>query len=51
MAKIGMPLPLLAVVGDGARSDAWVQINADVFGIPVRRPKNPGAGMVAEKSF
>ncbi len=46
LANVGQPLETLVAVGGGAASDAWVQINADIFGVPVLRPRNPEAGLV-----
>jgi xylulokinase len=31
-------------VGGGARSDAWIQLSADIMGRPIIRPKNTEAG-------
>jgi xylulokinase len=36
-AEAGTPLRTAAVIGGGARSGLWVQILADVLGIPLRR--------------
>ncbi len=32
--------------GGGARSDAWLQIKADIFGVPFVRPKNTEGSLV-----
>ena len=45
LADVGMPIHSLTAVGGGASSDAWVQINADVFGVPVIRPHATEAGV------
>lgn len=46
LRELGQPLKSLVAVGGGAKSDAWVQINADIFGLPVIRPRNSEAGLV-----
>jgi xylulokinase len=46
LKELGQPLKSLVAVGGGAKSDAWVQINADIFGLPVVRPRNSEAGLV-----
>jgi len=46
LRELGQPLQSLVAVGGGAKSDAWVQINADIFGLPVVRPKMSEAGLV-----
>ena len=46
LAEMGMPLKTLVAVGGGAKSDGWVQINADVLGVPVLRPRHAEAGLV-----
>jgi xylulokinase len=37
MTELGVKVDQVRAVGGGARSDLWRQIQADVFGIPVRR--------------
>jgi xylulokinase len=37
MKKMGLPVNELRVTGGAARSDVWMQIQADVLGIPVIR--------------
>ncbi len=37
--NLGIDLSELIATGGGAKSDAWLQIQADVFGIPFVRPK------------
>jgi xylulokinase len=39
--KGGAPLDRVRVVGGGATSDVWMQMLADVLGIPVEVPANP----------
>lgn len=41
LAKGGSPLDHVRVVGGGATSDVWMQILADVLGVPVEVPVNP----------
>lgn len=49
----GAPARESAIIGGGARNDLWVQILADMFGIPMNRPANMqhvgawGAAMIA----
>ncbi|MCQ2430820.1 MAG: hypothetical protein MJ192_10885 [Clostridia bacterium] len=44
MSAFGMRLDELIVTGGCARSDAWLQIKANILGIPVRRVSNVEAG-------
>ena len=44
MAAFGMKLCELIVTGGCAKSDAWLQIKANILGIPVRRVSNVEAG-------
>jgi xylulokinase len=37
MAGLGIEIDHVRAIGGGARSDLWLQIQADVFGLPVRR--------------
>jgi xylulokinase len=41
LARAGEPAPTLRAIGGGARSDAWLQIVADVTGRPVERVAHP----------
>jgi xylulokinase len=43
LADAGVPIASLVAVGGGARSDRWLQIAADVLGVPVRRAPQPDA--------
>ncbi|OPZ86941.1 MAG: Xylulose kinase [bacterium ADurb.Bin429] len=43
---MGMPLTSCVAAGGGARSDAWVQIKADIFGIPFMRPRVAEGGLM-----
>ena len=51
--NLGRPLKAVTVVGGGARSNLWCQIQADVLGRPVRQAEDPqmtnarGAGISA----
>ena len=36
-----MPITELRATGGGSRSDSIVQMTADIFGLPVRRPQAP----------
>ncbi len=38
LASLGADLSELVATGGGARSDAWMQIHADVLGVPMHRP-------------
>lgn len=40
----GIEIAELRVVGGGSRSDAWVQLSADILGVPCVRTANPQAG-------
>ncbi len=40
----GIQIADFRVVGGGSKSDVWVQLNADVFGIPCLRPRVTEAG-------
>jgi xylulokinase len=37
LEEIAGPIPAIEAIGGGARSDAWLQVMADVWGVPVRR--------------
>lgn len=45
LRQAGVALTELLASGGGARSDAWLQIKADVYGLPVRRLKMTEAGL------
>jgi len=45
LRHMGMDITELIATGGGARSDAWLQIKADIFGIPFVRPRIPEAGL------
>jgi xylulokinase len=45
LKKQGMPITGLIASGGGAKSDAWLQIKADVYGAPVTRPVHSEAGL------
>lgn len=52
MRDAGMQFAVIRSIGGGARSDLWLQIKADVTGLPVERPAVPeaatlGAAMLA----
>lgn len=44
MAAAGIAIDEFRVTGGGARSDAWLQIKADIIGRPLARPKVTEAG-------
>jgi xylulokinase len=37
LEEIAGPIPAIEAIGGGARSDVWLQVMADVWGVPVRR--------------
>lgn len=37
LAEIGGPIDAIDAIGGGARSDAWLRVMADTWGLPVRR--------------
>jgi xylulokinase len=39
MIDLGIEVDHVRAIGGGARSDLWLQIQADIFGLPVRRMK------------
>lgn len=45
LGRIGINLNDIVASGGGARSDAWLQINADIFGIPVIRLNSTEGGL------
>jgi len=46
LEKIGIKVNRLMATGGGARSPQWLQIKADILGIPIIRPKTTEAGML-----
>jgi xylulokinase len=46
MRQIGMPVETFIASGGGAKSDVGLQIRADVFGIPLVRPRVTEAGLL-----
>jgi xylulokinase len=44
LPEAGIQLHELRVVGGGSRSEAWVQLTADILGVPCIRTANPQAG-------
>jgi xylulokinase len=42
----GISVDSCRAVGGGSKSDAWLQLTADIFGIPVVRPKVTEAGVL-----
>jgi xylulokinase len=52
LGRMGIGLTELIATGGGAKSDAWLQIKADIFGLPLIRPRiteasTLGAAMLA----
>ena len=45
LRRMGIDLSEFIAAGGGARSDAWLQIKADIFGIPFVRPRTSEAGL------
>lgn len=45
LGKLGVDLRQITATGGGAKSDRWLQIKADIFGIPVVRPRMTEAGV------
>ena len=43
LAAAGLPVEVIRCIGGGARSDLWLQMKADVTGLPVERPAVPEA--------
>ncbi len=43
LEEAGLPLRMIRCIGGGARSDLWLQMKADVTGLPVERPTVPEA--------
>lgn len=46
LEKLGIETREMIATGGGARSDAWLQIKADIFGVPFVRPKNTEGSLV-----
>jgi len=44
LPSAGIHIRDLRAVGGGSKSDAWVQLSADIFGVPIVRPKITEAG-------
>jgi xylulokinase len=44
LSEAGIPVEEYRVTGGGARSDAWLQMKADILGRPLARPKVTEAG-------
>ena len=42
----GIPITDLRAVGGGSKSDAWIQLSADILGRPFMRPKITEAGVL-----
>jgi xylulokinase len=45
MAAAGIPIERFRAVGGGAKSDRWLQIKADILGLPLERPRVAEAGV------
>jgi xylulokinase len=45
MAAAGIPIEGFRAVGGGAKSDRWLQIKADILGLPLERPRVAEAGV------
>jgi xylulokinase len=46
LEKLGVETREFMATGGGATSDAWLQIKADIFGVPFVRPKNTEGSLV-----
>jgi xylulokinase len=46
LRRMGMDLTECVASGGGAKSDAWLQIKADIFGLPVVRPRVAEGGLM-----
>ncbi|MCD4770508.1 MAG: hypothetical protein K8R35_10125 [Bacteroidales bacterium] len=46
LKNIGIESSEFAATGGGAKSDAWLQIKADILGVPFRRLEQPECGLV-----
>lgn len=44
LAGLGIDVTSFAATGGGAKSDAWLQIKADIYGVPILRPRVTEAG-------
>jgi xylulokinase len=42
--RAGIPVKALRAIGGGSRSDMWVQLKADILGIPIERTSVTEAG-------
>lgn len=47
LKDVGITMKKVITVGGGSNSDLWMQIRADIFGLPVYLPKNKEAGTLA----
>jgi xylulokinase len=45
LRRMGIATTEFVASGGGARSDAWLQIKADIFGLPFVRPRNAEGGV------
>ncbi|NQT18215.1 MAG: xylulokinase, partial [Planctomycetes bacterium] len=46
LAGMGIDTSELVATGGGAKSDAWLQIKADIFGVPFIRPRITECGIL-----
>lgn len=46
LKNAGLDVANITATGGGARSDQWLQIKADILGLPVTRPVNAEAGVL-----
>jgi xylulokinase len=46
LERLGVETREFMATGGGAKSDAWLQIKADIFGVPFVRPKNTEGSLV-----
>lgn len=46
LKNIGVDVTKMMATGGGSRSDQWLQIKADILGIPIIRPVNTEAGVL-----
>jgi xylulokinase len=44
LAGLGIDMTSFTATGGGAKSDAWLQIKADIYGVPMLRPRITEAG-------
>ena len=52
LRECGLPTAALRAIGGGAKSDIWLQLSADILGMPIERPEiteaaTLGAAMIA----